>query len=137
MLATDPPPGIRPQRLRGSRAKGKTYERKFGRFLPGASGCEVFSGQWIHFRDKNGTGYAQPDYFITLPNRIQLFECKLGQDPSAWPQMRQLYAPLLEAALGKPVDCILVCYHLRNDDGGIIREYREVRDGATWHWLDY
>lgn len=59
--------------------------------------------QWIEFTDAGGSGFACPDIFIVLENKILLFEVKLTQTPNAVAQMRQLYEPLLACIFNYPI----------------------------------
>lgn len=112
------------------------YERKLGKFLqtlrlPGT----LHAAQWLEFEDANGHGYALPDFFIVCPTVVVLLESKLTQVDVAWPQMRELYSPLLEWVYQRRVCCIQVCKHLSHEGDPIVASPRELKDGVVWHWL--
>jgi hypothetical protein len=96
--------------------------------------------QWIEYSDANGPGYCEPEAWIELKDRVILFECKLTGGVAGRMQLEGLYAPLLEALLGKPVHCLLVCKWTTPDTPGPFFACVEdfMRSGArfgTWHWL--
>ena len=138
-LAPMGPWGNKKPRAKGVKAKGLAYERKVGVELSRlvSSDLYVHSGQWIHFQDSQGLGWAQPDYYIVADNGILLLECKLSQKREAWDQLRNLYAPLLEFIYGTQVLCTQVCKHLSFDDGSIVTDFAQLRDGSTWHWMGH
>ena len=107
-------------KLKGARAKGKRFERAFAKALQkevAARGLgELFIGQWIHFLDANGKGYAQPDQYLVTPAAVYLFETKLTQSDQAESQTMELYAPLLEAIYKRPV---VSCEVFRNFRGTV------------------
>ena len=101
---------------------------------------EVHSGQWIEFQDRNGHGFAQPDHYIVLPDKVLLFECKYSQVEEGLVQIGQLYKPLLRDIYKLPVVGILVCKVLRWECKWLIAEPEEVLKGTseniyTWHWI--
>ncbi len=125
-----------PKRVRGAKAKGLAYERKFGKYLETQRlGGKLFPHQWFGFIDANGEGIAQSDYFIRRRDEILLFECKLTQCDLAWDQLNHLYRPLLEMLFGLPVWSVLVCKNLREVPEGLITNLEDARDGTTFHWL--
>ena len=63
----------------------------------------VRSGAWLRYEDANGRGWAQPDHFVLLDDRLLLLECKLSQTLDAWHQLEAIYAPLLRWIFGRPV----------------------------------
>ena len=76
-----------------------------GLHLVGVSLCY---SQWFQYWDQNGSGFACPDLFIVRPDSLVLFEAKLTYTPNAESQMRELYAPILEAQFRKPiVSCVV------------------------------
>lgn len=133
-------------RLKGSRAKGKAFERKTGRHLKrmvqaGFFGeeADLRSEQWIYFKDENGTGWCQPDHFIATPERIFLFECKLTQSDVADVQLKQLYSPCLKYIYKRDVLMIQVFRNMRYHPGAALIEtpvgLRSARGVLCWHYL--
>lgn len=105
------------QRLRGLKAKGKSFEKKVGRELkrlisPLEPPPELRSEQWIAYQDRNGPGWGQPDHYLVFPDRVLLIECKLTQRAQAIMQMRELYVPLLLHIYARPVTLIQACRNL-------------------------
>lgn len=105
--------------------------------LPG----ELFEGQWLAFYDKNGRGYAQPDYYVVGPSAILLIEVKLKQNTDAHLQLVGLYAPLLTRLYSKPV-WLLQIFKFPRWEGGVNRlpsleAIFKQPFGALfeWHWL--
>lgn len=120
------------RRLRGARAAGVAYERKFGRFLAKLFPA-VESGRWIRFADQKGLGLAQPDHFVPLASGVILFECKLSETPQAWSQLA-FYSELLASCFGLPVIEVQVCKHLTVTRDPV-RDIRAVRHRSVMHWL--
>lgn len=100
----------------------------------------LHANQWLFFSDVFGPGYAQPDVYFILSNKVILFECKLTEKLSGHEQLKGLYAPLLEHIYSRPVTKVLVCRGLK------LRYREEVEDLAgvlasssknvlTWQWL--
>ncbi len=65
------------------------------------------------FSDQNGIGWAKPDIYLLMEDKILLIECKLTQTETAIPQMLCLYLPLLRMIYNKPILCLQVCKNLR------------------------
>lgn len=141
-MLTTAGPFPEPKRLKGSRSKGLTYERKFGKMLRRwmDSGYfyegQLFQKHWINFEDDNGVGWAQPDYFILTPDAIWIFELKLSQNSGAWEQLRGLYGPLLEHLFRRDIVRVQVCKNLIEHDGTVVNSIDALGDGCTFHWLD-
>lgn len=121
--------------MKGSRAKGLAFERKFAREVEKRWGSCAVPSQWLYFRDANGPGYAQPDVYVELANRVLVFECKLTYTPAAWRQLYKLYAPLLGELLQKRVVCVQVCRNLFDKSVGPVRSFGEISDGEVLQWL--
>lgn len=139
----NPYPG--PRRLRGSQAQGVAFQNKIGRFLAGQINAkrldgQLFSDLWFMFADKNGEGFAQPDHFILQPERCILFECKLSQNSTAWPQMEFLYKPLLEHMFKRPVVGIQAFHRMKYEEPKRKQisiygpKALQFEDGAIWHY---
>lgn len=79
---------------------GKRFEKRLATLVAETlepEGWKVYWGQWIAFRDSAGFGMAQPDIILRRGLDLILIEAKLTQTFSAWPQMEQLYVPLLHS----------------------------------------
>lgn len=136
------PPRHPVKRLRGAKARGLTFERKFIRFLKRSLPQGViYPNQWIKFLDANGRGYAQPDVFLLFKERIVLFECKLTENLSAQRQLLHLYEPLLFHIYARPVVKIQVCKNLRSGLRRIeissLPSAIQTKSSSvlTWQWL--
>ena len=68
-------------------------------------------GQWIHFEDENGPGFAQPDVLLCRPPRLFLFECKLTFREEAWDQLSLLYSPLCGFIWPNLTQVLVVVFH--------------------------
>lgn len=100
-----PRPKCIPQsRPRGAKRAGLKYERDLARGIPGAK-----HGQWFEFTDRGGHGYCQPDVIFSHQGRIVVLESKYTWVESGHRQIGQLYKPVLERALARPVLGIVVC----------------------------
>lgn len=97
-------------RPRGAKAMGLRYEAAVAAAFP-----EAQHGLWFRYRDSNGPGYCNPDLVIEYPDRLLVLEIKLTWTPVAEPQIRELYRPVLEMALGKPVFGAVICRNLTPD----------------------
>lgn len=137
-------------KLKGCRAKGKTYERTVGRKLAnrikngllnfGSDMPTIHSEQWFYFRDMNGSGYCQTDHYLKYENFIVLLECKLTQSNDAIKQMALLYRPVLEHIYGLPVIPVQVCKNLRYNPPNLIVDIEDLLAEPkiqlwTWHYL--
>lgn len=139
----NPYPG--PRKLRGSQAQGVAFQNRIGRFLAGQIDAkrlegQLFSDLWFMFEDANGEGFAQPDHFLLQPEQIILFECKLSQNSTAWPQMEYLYKPLLAHMFKRPVLGVQAFHRMKHEEPGrpSVSIYGpralQFRDGAIWHY---
>jgi hypothetical protein len=143
MLSEGPPYG-KQRKLKGSRGKGQTYEKKVGRELrdlinEGRIEGELFSGQWFAFCDAHGPGFAQPDHFIWTESLVLLFECKLTQSDKAEAQLNLLYAPILAEHYQLPVLKVHTCKNLRFDPGGLrildpLERLQRSEDILVWQY---
>lgn len=98
--------------------------------------------QWLLFQDRLGTGYCEPEAFIEFPTRVLLVEAKLTGGPAGRSQMLDLYVPLLEALLHKPVFSLLICKWLTPTTPGPYFSGPEdfLQAGTrfgTWHFLPH
>lgn len=139
ILKNNPWGGKQP-RLKGNRAKGKTYERTVLRCLRRAlteSDC-IHYNEWLGFTDASGTTYCQPDIYVVLPSYVLLLEVKLTQTEDAEIQLRDLYRPLLEELYGLPVVMVQVCKNLRYQPKHAISSLREASQPGilyTYHCI--
>lgn len=143
-----------PRKLKGSKAAGLAYERKFGKALPGIlegtpfAQHSIHAGQWIEFRDAAGAGFAQPDFYllppldsILLPDFGIILETKLSINTRGWFQLEKLYLPLLRKIYRIDFKLILVCKNMRPG----FSEYpmldvieplvRDTPAKSVWQWL--
>lgn len=95
-------------RARGAKALGLRYERAIGWELPD----DAEHNPWFSFHDANGRGHCSPDYMFLAQGTMVLIECKYTWVPEAHTQLSQLYAPVVERALGYPTIGIVVCRNL-------------------------
>ena len=131
--------------MRGSRAKGLTYEKKVGRTLKrwqreGELAGELLLGPWFSFWDEGGHGYCQPDALIITSSFVFILECKLSFTDFAWPQLRRLYKPVVEKVFERPAITIQVCRNLYIQPAGLIESLQKTMDDPssgclTWHFL--
>jgi len=132
-------PWKKQKRGRGKRAEGLRYQARVGTELA-RRGFDVVNGPWIEFYDKNGRGFAQPDFVvINDPDNWIIVESKLSQTPTAFEQLFYKYLPLLKF-LHPNVEFvpIQVCKFLRKGiDGLIIEDISQACPRATWHWLGH
>lgn len=148
------PPFPAPRRLKGSKAAGLAYERKFGKALPDLLRDSPFGehkiqgGRWLEFEDSAGKGFAQPDFFLLPPGGDVLapdfgliFENKLSINTRGWYQLEKLYLPLLRHIYRIDFKLVLVCKNLRPG----FSEYpildviqpltRDLPQKSIWHWM--
>ena len=96
--------------------------------------------QWIQFTASNFNGYAEPELYCVLKDRVILFEMKLTGGIAGRMQLEGLYKPLLEFIYKKPVHCCIVCKWINTETPGPFFGSAEdfIRSGVpfgTWHWL--
>ena len=118
----------------GKRAEGLRYQARVGEELA-RRGLDHAAGPWLRFEDRNGVGYAQPDFVVITENEWLVLEAKLTQTSAAFAQLFRLYIPLLSCLHpDSEFAGIQVCRNLRTRDG-VVDDLRFARNGATWHWL--
>lgn len=132
-------------KLRGAQGKGLTYEKHVGRRLKrwqerGELYGEVILEQWFSFQDFNGHGYCQTDCLIVTDSLVFILECKLTYTDWAWPQLRELYKPIVEKVYERPSILIQVCKNLHYVPERMISSIQELMDfpldgNLTWHFL--
>jgi hypothetical protein len=126
------------RRLKGSRAKGITYEHKVQRHLRDLAqelGVEFHAQQWLQFSDADGLGFAQPDAFVVFEDEVLLFEAKLTQSDQAQGQCLELYVPLLENIYSRPCVACQVFKNIRYTVPEMIEYAFELRGKkGYWQW---
>lgn len=141
------PPGFAKAKLKGSAAKGKTYERKVWKYVnkwieqEGRTELAPIYQPWIQFEDANGWGLASPDIVLVAPDRVVVLEAKLSQTAAAEHQLVKTYFPLLSLLFAKPVFGIQVCknmyehpkHSVRNLVGHLDGDLDEILPVMTWH----
>eukprot|EP00919_Chromeraceae_sp_WS-2016_P052876 GHVR01125558.1.p1 GENE.GHVR01125558.1~~GHVR01125558.1.p1 ORF type:complete len:179 (+),score=7.23 GHVR01125558.1:131-667(+) len=132
-------PSCIPQgRYRGVKALGIAYERAAQAALPIAK-----PNPWFMFRDKNGLGYCSPDLVLIGSGLALVIECKLSDIPEARTQITQLYAPVLQMALGLPIRGLVVTKHINAASTRVVDSWenalaimrRDLNVIPTLHWL--
>lgn len=123
------------RRPRGAKAAGLRYEKKVGAELLRRH-YDFVHGPWIHFKDRNGTGAAQPDFVVyTSSNKWFLLESKITQTPAAFSQLFRLYMPLLQHLHpGITIIPVQVCKVLKGLQP-VVEDFLEAAPGDTWHWI--
>jgi len=127
-------------RSRGTKAKGRTYEKKVRSVLSYHFPAARF-GEWIRYRDLHGTGFAQPDAFLALRDRLLCFECKLSSRQDGAGQIASLYKPLLYHIFGLPVVGVVVMKYIYSEPNYLIEDPREALslplhiEGVVWHFI--
>lgn len=107
-MAPESPWGPKAPRARGAKRLGLVYERAIAKALP----TGFVHGQWFEFRDANGSGYCQPDFYAIGRTAVAVLEAKHTFTPEAFAQLEGLYGPILAQVFGKPVIGIQVCKNL-------------------------
>src|SRR5215207_3136698 len=126
------PSFIPASRPRGTKALGLRFERRVGALLK-RSFADVHSGEWFEYLDARRVGVCQIDHYVVLNSHIILLECKLSESEAAWPQMKNLYAPILERHYGLGVARVQVCRHLRTGRR-LIADLSAARPGGEFLW---
>lgn len=131
-----------PRRLTGRKRAGIKYENDLAKAL----GKRAEHGPWINFADKNGPGWAQPDFLIEFPfsDALLILETKYTWVRDAYSQIESLYKPLIQHIYSKPAFGIVVakvltpdCHQLpiyRSLDEAAIAACSEGKT-VLWHWL--
>lgn len=130
------PWGGKPKRMKRVARLGLAYEKKVEKELA-RRGLDFARGPWIEFADRNGRGFAQPDFVIYSRSDLWIvLEAKLSQTPAAFEQLFKLYLPLLRK-MHPEVELIpaQVCKNLKKRDVKIVDCLEKVKYGSTWHWL--
>ena len=128
-LITSENPWKREPKLKGTAAKGKTYERTIIRRLESLVPNLLHASEWIRYQDASQSGWrhAQPDAYILCDKWIWLLEVKRTQTSLAGAQMRYLYEPLLKFLYpGLSIIKVQVCKNLRTVPENEITRLREA-----------
>ena len=100
------PSWLKKQTYKGAAKAGIAYERKIGRFLKRRfKKAKVTSGQWAVW---NGDWYCI-DHIVDFEKCAWVVECKLNWKPSAEQKLRNVYGPIVEDVLEKPVVLVQMC----------------------------
>lgn len=139
------PPSLKSKKLKGARARGKTYERKVGKQLAKRAeklSVDLKSQEWLEFTDANGYGYCQPDFYFVCDGFVILVECKLTQTQTAFDQMTKLYMPVLKHIYAMPIIPVQVFKNIKRHTPNLIKDitdlYDEPKHGLwNWHYLGH
>ena len=94
-------------RVRGTAARGLSYERGLARALkPALPGVQY--GPWYSYKADGATGYCQPDFVYVEHAACYVLECKLTNVEEATEQLLDLYFPVLRRAHSRPVRGVIV-----------------------------
>lgn len=110
------------KRLRGAKARGIKYQDDVGKALGCNAGSSWVAGQWFHFLDKNGLGYAQVDFMSIRSDAIVVMEAKLSWCPEAHTQLEQLYRPLIEMAFSRSMIGLVITRRVTPDCKGAVAQ---------------
>lgn len=102
-------------------------------------------GCWWKFQDANGQGFCQTDFLLERVDFVLVLECKHTWTPEGHSQLEQLYRPVVERALGKPMLGVQVCRFLTSDAPKVAGICSSLLDAmsvaknssrpAVLHWL--
>lgn len=128
----------KPRTPHGAKAQGIYYERQLARMMPWAR-----HGQWFDYRDYEGKGYCQTDLLIEREEFVVVLECKHTWTVEGHTQLEQLYRPVVERALRRPMFGVVVCKYLTPEtprpiisgDLGSAFELARTGSQSVWHWL--
>lgn len=106
-----PHAGRPPSRPSAAQAAGLRYEARALEWLQGEFGAAAsLASPWFVYCDARGRRhYCQPDFLVDLGTTLVCVEIKARWTASAWWQLRRLYEPVLREALGRPVQCVVLC----------------------------
>lgn len=104
-LLAKQPAFIKRKRSKGRFAVGVRYERQVREYLAllalGKPGVEFRESQWLEFEDQNGRRWCECDSLLIdrKQNLVIIYEVKYQHCMEAWWQLRELYYPVVQAAL--------------------------------------
>lgn len=127
------------RKLSNAQKKGLAYERKVRKLIDELiPDAQVLYGVWFQFKDKNGTGIAQPDYVVKQRSSVIIFEVKLTHTKQAELQLKGLYGPLVSTYFKLPPVLVEVCKNLTPDKNiFLVPNLSEARANGrihTIHW---
>jgi hypothetical protein len=99
----------RTRRAAGAKADGLRYE---------SAACKAIGGEaalWWKFIDRHGSHWCQTDLLVRGKGTSLVLEIKLTWTWKAWVQLEELYRPVVEAALGKPMLGVQVCKNITSE----------------------
>ena len=123
-------------RPRGQKAWGIRYEREIAKRLPMAS-----KGMWFKFEDRNGPGFCQVDFLLSLVGYMIVLESKYTWTLDAHVELETLYLPVVEMALRQKTQGVVVCKSVTVQTpkhATIYGDLTEISRGAgrpVWHFL--
>ena len=91
-----------------AKENGLRYENKVQRFLNECFDARYIPNPRIEFRDDLGPRVCFPDGILLAPDRLVIFEIKIGHMPEAWWQLKRLYEPVLREWRGTPSQVVEV-----------------------------
>jgi len=136
-------------KVKGRAAEGLAYQRyvcaelrRLGAYGP------VFEGQWIRYRDRNGTHWCQFDWALETLKYVVVCEIKLSQrrTPEAIAQLNSLYKPTVELIFNKPVIAVMAFRHWHRDHADTLPQIqspedllylnpKQAREPRAWNFL--
>lgn len=129
-------PPFAPGSLTGSRARGRSYERKVGKILAShcaKAGWKLWDHQWFSYKDESGVKYFQPDFIIERENDNVLIEVKLTfVDTNAQVNKYLHYLKIFG------LDCfpVVIVRHLTPAASLIITDFNEIAPNTVLHlWI--
>lgn len=130
------PPPFAPGSLAGSRARGRSYERKVGKILAAhctKAGWKLWDHQWFLYKDDSGVKYFQPDFIIERENDNVLIEVKLTfVDTNAQVNKYLHYLKIFG------LDCfpVIIVRHLTPAASFIITDFDKIAPNTVLHlWI--
>lgn len=110
-LVGEGPFGTTPRRgSTAARRAGLRYEKAVLEHLCARLGDGFRPSPWFKFTTSGGMRYCQPDGLLCCANEVTIFECKYTFTAEAWWQLRQLYEPVVRAALRPArISHVVVC----------------------------
>jgi hypothetical protein len=124
-------PSFPKQRLVGTRALGRAYEKQVGKLLweqSSSLGWSFRDHEWLQARD----GWLQPDFLLQSPAGALLFEVKLTYTPAGWKQLERYQRAIWEVVRLETIP-VLVCKHLAPGAPSPVEFFEDVFPGALWH----
>ena len=142
----------RPQRCRGAKARGRTFERRvlseLSRLLPPPA--QLLPRQWFKYGDEEGVHFAQADCIILVNERCVIVEAKLSNLEMAKAELALLYGPLCARVWDLPQVHLAVCKYwpeggfkvdsfAKGDGDGVLvlspEEACESEGFCVWHYV--